>query len=276
MRISVAGFIIITSIFFIECQKELSSQEPSIVTHPPSTISDSTTLAQYVLLHYYPTPDTFSINYFTYDNLKRIIRNEERDSSATSFIANSQLFFYTGSDTLPTKVILIYDTAAAYTTPYFEYDTVYLSYNSLGQRIRDSTVSNALPTFVNRYQYLPNRIILDNGTLPGASVSTFNVTYSNGNIVSQTESGVGYTNIYDNNPNPFYKTYFRSPLLTSLRLEENPQPNNTTETAYGSGASLTNDLKFIYIYKANGYPATVKGYQVSNPNNYYKAVFIYK
>lgn len=112
---------------------------------------------------------------------------------------------------------------------------------------------------------------------PGTDIIT--KTYVNGNITSEIGNYTACANIgsseanlvYDNYPNPLFP--YRIPYSVLNGFLQSTQKNNPIESWTFTGMDW---YKYSYTYRSDGYPLVIRGYEVANPTNAWKGIFIYK
>lgn len=112
---------------------------------------------------------------------------------------------------------------------------------------------------------------------PGTDIIT--KTYVNGNITSEVGSytscastGSSEINlVYDSNPNPGFPYRIPYPVLAGFLGSD--QKNNILENWTTTGMDW---YKYSYTYRSDGYPITVRAYEVADPTNAWKGLYIYK
>ena len=234
------------------------------------------------------SPDTLIRSDYTYDTLKRLVTRflkawDHQLTSPTSWTYDMH-YTYNGKDTLPSKVTFYY-----YEDQNFHsHDTIFLSYNTLGQLTRDSVVGDS--SFFNRvvkYSYSGNLIFLDYTELGQPPfLETIHPGYLNSNLVYEVDtSNLGTQNnsfTYDNHPNPLYKISLTHPTSDNTYDNEFEQNNNKTEEIIAEGRPTSplqpiKHNKYTYTYRTDGYPLTVIIKDLLHPTYIdYKAYYIYQ
>jgi hypothetical protein len=283
-------------ILFTSCQKEIQDPNAGRIE------VDSTIIWKYIEFDTTLSSglDTLSVLTFDYDNNGRLIslKRLDKDFSAppTTLFPHfrNTVYSYNANDTLPFKVITTYSDFLGNNGN----DTTYLFY-SIGIVNRDSTRSSVVDmsgfTFqsiaVNRYVTNGNTTVATqyrDQTLtptiwppvcPGTTV--YNRIVSNGNIVSEIGdytscNGIGNSTInltYDNNPNPFYPLGIPYPGLFGVLDNSGIQKNNFLATW---DITPSDGFSYSYTYRSDGYPIIVRAFEVSQPSEAWKGIFIYK
>lgn len=289
--LSVLGF----SAIIISCQREVSDELPP--NGPPVGGDDSTVLWKFVVLDTTRAPgqDTADFYYYDYDASDRIshVSNGWYDagSSGPSFDYWKEIdFYYNGTDTVPFK------TTSESFDEYFQehrFDTTMYTYqNGLVSAIATRSVSTT-PTETRRstftVQYTVNGSTVTTLSRSSTAIDpappgpvcetthTYINTYTNGNITNErvtsagcvTGSGIDLTFTFDNKINPFYKIETRFPVI-DYDVFAAPLPvQKNNLTAAGT-------YRYAYTYKPNGYPATVKISDATDPDEHGKGIYFYK
>ncbi len=296
MKISnILAAVSLSTLFLSSCQREVDG-----ILNPQENLLDSTMLKKYIELDTTLPAGLDTINKisFTYDSQERLTSSVSlsKDFSlppSSSFpFFEKQFRYYNGNDTLPYKVIVELKDALL-----TEYDTIFLFYAN-GKVIRDSARSTYVTLLGTPTENITVHIFNDAGNTtqetvyisqtlspsswppacPGTNVLT--KTYTGANITSQTGAytdcgGVGTSEInfiFDNHPNPLYRYRIPFPVIAQSILEAT-QKNNPTETwTFGT----MDWMKYRYTYRSDGYPLIVRGYEVADPTNTWKGLFIYE
>jgi hypothetical protein len=286
-----ASLALLVLILFYSCQREVDDT----ATPPPTTrtsVADSMLIEKLVRLDF-DTGDTSEIESFEYDSKKRI----SKWVSNTYYFGpvpdvSSQEFFYSGNDSLPSKIIYVYtDASSTYG------DTAYLKYVN-GIVSRDSTVSYNLTnrvyygTSVKAYTLNGSNMFLEVwSTIPPNMTNflpqwsgTFFQTYQNGNITTQDDTSLFYSvygdrvhqeATYDDKPNPLYQLEERRPLLNKGTEQKN---NYKTLKTWDDPARIESDYRFTYTYRADGFPlmAIEESIDFMGSISKDKCIYIYK
>ena len=289
-----ALLVLIVVIGFAACQKEVDG------TLTGRTASDSTRLDKYIELDTTMVSglDTMSVSLFEYDNRGRLTTQTvfEKDVTLPPTLAfhygSKTRFFYNGNDSFPSKTI---DSSrnsleSVNDTTYYFYlnggvvkdssRTRYADptgFETASIDVRDYTSNGSNTTVTQKIDYT-----LNPATWPPPCPATTNYvkTYVNGNITSEIGSysscsGIGTSEshfIYDNKPNPFYPLRIPYPILDGKSIGA-VQKNNIIE----SGTfSLGDNFRYSYTYRSDGYPLVVRVYEVTDPANAWKGIFVYK
>ena len=296
MKIRLFSFIATCFVIsFSSCQREVDGIIPDGIN------VDSTVIRKYIEFDTTLAAglDTNIVLTFNYDNIGRLIsiKTIEKDqslppTSAFQFFENTS-YFYNANDKLPFKVLKANKDAfgTMNDTTYLFYANGYVVKDSIRMRSIDPTSFVFETILVNRYVVIGNTIVVTryrDQTLHPSSwpplcpgTTTYQQTVLNGNITSETGnysscSGIGMSEAnfaYDSKPNPFYP--LRIPYLVfDNELEvSNIQKNNITDNWFSTPAD---GYKYSYTYRADGYPIALRAYEVSDPTNVWKGLFIYK
>src|SRR5450432_4218314 len=122
--------LVITAFLFSSCQREVDGQLGNGTINGVNT-NDSIYLVKYIELDttYASGSDTIQTGQFYYDGTKRLLHSAVRGDGIDPLQATSaedEYRFYSGSDTLPYKIVLIsYDPSSGHSA-----DTSFLFYNS--------------------------------------------------------------------------------------------------------------------------------------------------
>lgn len=258
----------LVTILFSSCQKEISSDPILKVTS-----GDSTLLARYIELDTtLPSgSDTTFQEFYRYDAQKRVTRIYSIYSSAPGDI-DILSYFYSGLDTLPNKVVLIWKNGSApfvdtaflsYTNGLVSYDSI-ITYDITNNKFFRTEVAtytaSGSNTFIQSRQYLSAAPSPVSRQWSGMVFKT----YQNGNIIQQEDTSTfaiiftnrQYTQVsYDNKINPFYRIYTPYPFLRKLKVQKN---NTIEETSSDTPSSLYSHYIYSYTYRPDGYPLIVR------------------
>jgi hypothetical protein len=292
----VFGLAIIIGLFvtsFSSCQKEIDWSLNS------KTQVDSTILIKYIEFDTTLTPglDTMTVGTFDYNNSGRLIgenivtKDQNAPPTTTFPFFEKYTYLYNNNETLPYKVIVSHRSFLD-----DGYDTAYLFYMN-GIVIRDSIRSRYIDALSNIYESIAVNLYTNNGnntqitqyrtqTLnppawppPCPGTMNYQKTYVNGNIISEVGnytdcSGIGTSEanlVFDNRPNPAYPYRIPYPVLDGFLA--GTQKNNPVESWSSVGIDW---YKYSYTYRSDGYPLIVRAYEVTNPTNAWKGLYIYK
>lgn len=277
---------------FSSCQKEVDGSIAGIVA------SDTVFLKRYVELDttLVSGSDTTLIRDFQYDASKRIFKVVQQSIDHVHSISSftEYIYFYNGASANPSMMIDYYFEIVPYTI-----DTTWFFYDASGQLIKDTSVENFLaptPYLYRRgsatYTNSGNNTFIQAGSTiftnipPSISVHQGTVfkTYSNGNIITQTDtSGPGnsivnsgsYMMTYDAMKNPFYKTEVHYPVIGGFNYTEDQQKNNFTEIKETTPVGILYHVKYSYTYRTDGYPMVVRRTDMLDPSFSRKGFFFY-
>ena len=293
--------IVSLSICFFSCKK---SDSPAPTT--PTTMGDSTTLLKLIVIDSTKASpfDTTAIYKFDYDNSKRISKTTALAYNSTTLQLETQYTFtysYTGSDTLPSKVVEYNHPSNATFTLNWTHD---LTYDSQSRLLKDSSNDNFTTASYNNISIYTNKYVYQSdgyidsafqylpAQAPGATrfVSTKD---ANNNITRQQTYNTNPVTevVYDSYTNPLYKTIVKEPYLLNAiyptffsGINLTPQKNNfskiSTNTYDASGTTIVTSYSkyFITTYNANALPSTM-GISANPPTgpltDKYKYLFVY-
>lgn len=284
--------------FIISCSK--GSPPDLIDNHPPENPSQ-VLLAKFVFRDtaMKPPRDTILIMHYSYDDKERLTQTRLIHYNWTGHPDTSSFneeywtyrnYYYTGSDTMPYKII----SESKRRVGFIEIgrDTAYRRYDALSRLIVDSVKEygymsgginpGSYGTVVNYYTYGDNYVIKNHYAV--SKLNTFTGTDSiiqnkiRGNVVYQT----------DPRPYPAPNTYMLFPT-DNFELDEHPNPCNKNgafseplyrlRNTWGIGMYIENQknnylsiktsdriptgsndnyYRYEYVYGANGYPLKVR------------------
>ncbi|MEO5943660.1 MAG: hypothetical protein ABIP30_07065 [Ferruginibacter sp.] len=274
--------IILAGIYFTSCQKGIS-EENSII--PPSTTkADSGYLSKIYFIDISGgSNDTAGDFRYVYDSQKRVINIIDSSYDTFDYSIETYTYSYNGTDTLPSSVTVV--TKFQNNQPDLWLER-YFYYNSIGQRIKDSTFSNYQDNIIENYKYTSGNIYMEGRgkALGGLPIIFDTATLDpNKNIISNVKWYNNYKTVstvtYDNHPSPFaklsnYKALEVFPFGETF-FYEMPQKNNRlaiTESVTFNGnpqSDFDEDLTGKYSYRADGYPTQIIAPDV-------KYIFVYK
>ena len=289
---------VLMATIFLSCNKENNNELPNSDPVTP-VLSDSTLLWKCVRLDTTRTPglDTIERFLFNYDSQLRLIHmsyNTRAGSSPSpSYSSDYQNFyFYNGSDTTPYKQIIHFASSNVNIS-----DTIYYTYATNGLVASDSVRRQFNSTISPSYQLISVKRYNVAGTIVNVSSSqtqiqagaspivcntntVFNLTYSNGNIITEQQNSSGCSNssvtrpiAYDNKPNPFFKALnIHYPVTLHSYFGTNQKNNVVQEYLITTGNNIRND----YIYGTNGLPSIVRWTDLSGVQRSYKGLFYYR
>lgn len=281
------GLLCVTIFFFASCQKEFTESE-TIPVIPAQ--DDSTLLSMYIELDTTEIAplDTVLKKQYYYDNARRNIGIDFILGGTGPDYITKSYFFYNADDTLPFKRIFITPLVPDTSEFYVNNITFYFYENSI--LISDSTIHGSPHNkriLANHYLYSTGRIInvytsYDlNSTSAFTQRDTIYLQRINGNISNQinnlaTGAKLTFEYVYDDHPNPFYKTaesYIYPFYFLETFTEEVYEKNNAVEIN-----QLVNNFNFkcLYEYKANGYPKVVRFYDSNGLISDSKGVYFYR
>ena len=265
--------ILMISTILAACSKSDTTDKTALTNMP---------LKKYILLDpgMSAPNDTLIVSVYAYDNLNRCTSITSNDYAAGETIITQN--FYTGSGTAIQSRKIDYGAG--------EFDWEYYTYNSAGQIIIDSIVTNIGNRSVYKYTVLSGNkfdMLMYNPTsgIPVLKASYLQTKDGANNIVAEKDSSFFYSSFlgnydfrsesiisisYDGHPNPFYLVYPKR--LIDLEYENAalddfyqyysiPQTNNILEEQRSVNPSATGlqtyHNRYTYQYNADGYPASV-------------------
>ncbi len=294
--------IAIVIISIISCRKDNSSSQQN----NPNTGND-TLLSKFIELDTTQAApyDTIVITSYKYDNLNRIITIADLyyDNGFPS-ITNSDVsnYYYNGADTIAYKMIKISEDDGGGPGSTVYSDTTYFLSSSKDSSTTTATTNGVSTTeagFTYTIEDIGNGTFIQTINSPGipSHPDTVSQTTANGFVISQVDNTFTATSYpaqypthnlvfsFDNHPNPFYKIYhgiLKEPVIYDYNQAEvgsSAQKNNYTQiSSEPNYPLLSEESKFQYSYKANGYPATIVEYDwTSGPPIFsFKGIYIYQ
>jgi hypothetical protein len=289
--------VILSSIFFISCQREVNERLTDI------TSGDTVKIKSVVFLDTTITGsnDTSEVDYFFYDSQGRVQHGLGRtimDPVLNTWQNFFDDYYYNGSATHPFKI-------ASYDDQNFIYDTSYFTYDADGFLVKDSTVEvdNAagytgysVGTYQSAagggYVYLYKLNNNSSGFVTTDSTK-YHTTYTNSNLINEVDSvydsghnlvTVNYnTYSYDSQKNPFsFLNFLQVPGGSDLFdagtetsfYKNNRQHFQTYYTDVTTGSTSTPQTESItYTYRQDGYPLT--GIASGNRPDFNKVIYTY-
>ena len=284
-------------IAFASCKKST----PSSPNNSDSTIT-TPLLSQLIILDTtQPAPaDTSEIISFKYDNSKRLVTTTDMvyNSGVPDIMpADITNYYYSGSDSIPSKSVDVewfYENGVGST---IEYDTDTDYYSIANGNYEDSTIS----TFTENNVTTISSVIAEINSKNGSTVYSTEINYLpnfdtfsdtvtqitvNGDVTSQSDitvmGGLDWTFSFDTHPNPLYVSMNGLPVIYDIESAlDGPQKNNYTEVIEKQADSTMYHVKNQYTYLSNSYPATAVeyDYSYSNSNNPIfngKAIYVYE
>jgi len=281
--------LLIVLLAISSCQKEVDFSLPPKLTSG----NDSIYLQKLIELDTTSVPgaDTLFIKEFYYDNLKRLIRTFEKNSSSPlNTIYFETKYYYTGSDTLPYKTTEIDNEGAVIYN-----DTILYTFNN-GKVSRDSfifyrqTNGELLGTSTQTYvQVAPNNIFVKSRHVsyttgfPRERKDSGNaiVSLAGSNIISQSApfaiaNSEVYNLTYDNKVNPVYRTDIHYLIYGGFNNSLDNQKNNPLDEEIGNttGGTLYH-FKSNYVYRSDGYPLIKRTNDLLDPSYSRKTLYFY-
>ena len=292
MKINLLVFLLIVSCIYLftACNKEKITQLPP---DPITTLSaDSNYLSKIYFLRGNGSNIDTSTNIFIYDNLKRVSQYLETYTNNTNGVItkhyDTSKFFYTGSETLPNRIIKVFK------NPIGIPDTLtnYLSYSN-NRIIRDSAVSGNINsgTKISTFTYVGIKTIIYSSitylNLPSNNYTIKDTLTqdANSNIIAKNsfiEYGINSPNnsssittyTYGNNPSPLINLNICNKLgkfeISDHFLYQGSKNNLTslTVSSYSNGIQvnvIVTDNMDTYVFKTNGYPYSLNFQFPLNP-----------
>lgn len=289
MKLITAAFSLILVLLFSSCQKELDI-DTGDTSQGQNGVNDSIYVSQYVELDT-TEPSGFDTSFkylFAYDGQKRITTIKEYNyfTGTTSLDEiTTENYFYTGSDTLPYKLIILYADGSNILQGS---DTVFLEYDNAGLVKTDSLrTTDFSGTHVMSVHYTPlsggkyklsglgltyDSIIINQTTING-NITGETINYYNGGTMS---SSLGLARAYDNKPNPFYRIAIHYPTAFNFSHTyfANEQKNNYAELT-DNDPSFPEHYLINYEYRSDGYPLVSRLFDPGNPADAFKGIFTY-
>jgi len=289
MKSNILFWLIITSFAICSCQKEIDfSLAPKLTSG-----NDSIYLQKLVQLDTVKASgsDTLFTREFYYDNLKRILRTFEKNStSPLNTIYIETKYYYAGTDTLPYKTTEIDNEGAIIYN-----DTVLYTFSN-GKVSRDSFIvyrqntGELLGTSTQTYVqvasnniFVRSRSVSYNTGLPQVYKDSGNaiISLAGSNIISQTApyevaNNEVYDLTYDNKINPLYRIDIHYLIYGGYNSSLDCQKNNplTEKVSTASGGSLYH-FTSSYAYRSDGYPLIKRTTDLLDPSYNRKNLYYY-
>lgn len=287
--------LVITVFLFNSCQRDVDGQlntTNSVNTKDSIYISKrielDTTLAS--------GSDTLSADQFYYDAAKRLLHLSSRDYKYGTHNLNAtfdEYRFYSGSDTVPYKTVLItYDAVLASTAN----DTTFLFYNSNRLIIKDSTVdyyNNILYSkerndfsliSSGRYLIKNSKLDITTGAILGGDSTISNINEVNNNLIADTDSvyngGVlmtvyKYNAAYTLKFSPFYRLNIPYSVHNAQYYFSFNLPNSESFQELTGGSAYNDFFTYQFEYNSLGYPTILRNINPSSSNTAIKQLIYY-
>lgn len=296
MKTALAFLYFSLVLLMISCQQEPDDVLPD---PDPSGEGDSTYLKMVISLDTSkPSGADTSIKYvFTYDAQKRleqVLIFEYYPGTPGVRFEHLEKRFYSGSDTLPYKMVTYFDdapTSASIDTIYFTYHNGVLIKDSIisyqGTRLDDVSTTTFHQLANNRLYAI--RKVESDGILVSRDSLTSTQTWQNGNLRSQQDTlflpgGIhtwDFQREFDNNPNPLRRTTLPYPMVNDdywigwdLVLAGAKTNNNEIGSTWKADNTLYYEIAGLYQYRTDGYPVILRA--DDSGNGEYKMFFIYQ